>query len=129
MANTESTTAGITSDVEMQMNRLFTADFIIDTPYYWLKRFPAYMQAICKRLQNYPKSPAADQDRQQQIQPYYQKLTDLIGTEKLIQSDKKLQRYRWMLEEFRISLFAQGIKTIEPVSRQRLDRLIGEIVK
>jgi len=129
LTNIDSTAEGLKSDTELQMNRLFATDFLITTPLFWLQRYPAYMRALSKRYENYPKSPAADQDRQRQIEPYEQKLTDFIGSEKIVQSDKKLQRYRWMLEEFRISLFAQGIKTIEPVSRQRLDRLIAEIKK
>jgi len=105
-------------DIREQLNYLLYQGFVHHTPDEVLKRLPAYFQAIGQRLDKLNADPTRDRQWMSEISPHWQRY--LSNANK--QSSAEFDHYRWMLEEFRISLFAQGIKTAYPISTKRLDK-------
>ena len=100
-----------------------TQSFLTATPWSWLVHYPRYLQAIVARLDRLG-SGGQVRDRQSfsTLEPlwlaYLQRAAE--HRERGI-IDPELTRYRWMLEEFRVSLFAQRLGTAFPISEKRLD--------
>jgi ATP-dependent helicase HrpA len=84
-----------------------------------LRQFPRYLRAVQLRAQRLIRDPARDQARMLGIQPFQHALTGMP-------SGPARERLRWLLEEYRVSLFAQELGTAEPVSEKRLARLLAE---
>jgi len=111
-------------DVHAQLGQLFLPGFLVRTPWPWLQQFPRYARAIVARLQKLTGG-AGQRDQQHiaTVAPRWQR-----GIERLKQHrdrhiyDPELETYRWMTEEFRVSLFAQELGTAVPVSEKRLDQ-------
>jgi ATP-dependent helicase HrpA len=88
------------------------------------------LKGIEVRLEKLQHSLTTDQQRQNQLQPYWQKLMRQLDSDpEVIRSKPAWLHYRWMLEEMRISLFAQNLKTSMPVSNKRLDEQLAIIKK
>jgi ATP-dependent helicase HrpA len=109
------------ADVRDQLARLVYKGFISATPLHWLRHFPRYLKAIRLRLKRLDHDSARDARRAAEIaslwRPYLERAES--HRERGIR-DPELERYRWMLEEQRVSLFAQELKTAFPVSIKRL---------
>jgi ATP-dependent helicase HrpA len=116
------------SDIKQQLSMLIYPGFVADTPKRWLEHLPRYLQGIEIRLQKLQQSLGADRQRQTQLQPYWQKLVRQTEIDsKTLSRNAEWARYRWMLEEMRISLFAQNLKTSLPVSTKRLDEQLAKL--
>jgi ATP-dependent helicase HrpA len=90
----------------------------------WWAQLPKYVRAMQRRLERARGDVARDARLQSQLRPYeafLQKLTRAADPEK---ADPERERLRWMLEEYRLSLFAQDMKTLMPVSAKRLDEQV-----
>jgi ATP-dependent helicase HrpA len=118
------------SDIKEQLSLLIYPNFVVNTPGRWLEHLPRYLQGIDIRLHKLQQSLAADQQRQNQLLPYWQKLVRQLETDPdALSRNAAWSDYRWMLEEMRISLFAQNLKTSIPVSNKRLDEQLAKIKK
>ena len=116
------------SDIKEQLSLLIYPGFIIHTPRTWLEQLPRFLKGVEIRLQKLQQSLDVDQQRQRQLQPYWQELTRQRELDSSVFStDPEWQLYRWMLEEMRISLFAQNLKTSVPVSIKRLDEQLAKV--
>lgn len=104
-------------DIRQQLDHLIYQGFVHHTADEALKRLPMYFQAIGLRLDKLNADPARDRQWLNEITPHLQRYLSNTDTKSSIEFEK----YRWMLEEFRISLFAQGIKTAYPISAKRLE--------
>ena len=109
------------TDIQDQLNHLLPADFIISLKQQSFSQLHRYLQAIDKRLDKIQDNP--DRDRKSRLEVAnlwsdYKKRATLLENNN--QHSDQLEEYRWLLEEYRISLFAQEIKTIAPVSAKRL---------
>ena len=112
-------------DIRDQLAALLPPGFMVATPWPRLLHLPRYLRAICQRLSKLAGG-GLERDRQQlsQIKPRQEALEGHISADQWADIfDPQWAQYRWMLEELRVSLFAQGLGTSEPVSLQRLDRL------
>jgi len=105
-------------DLREQLNHLLYQGFVHHTPDDVLKRLPMYFQAIGQRLDKLSSDPTRDQQWMTEINPHWQRYLHNIDK----QTSAEFEHYRWMIEEFRISLFAQGVKTAYSVSAKRLDK-------
>ncbi|MBL1458116.1 MAG: ATP-dependent RNA helicase HrpA [Methylophaga sp.] len=105
-------------DIREQLNYLLYQGFVHHTPDEALQRLPAYFRAIGARLDKLKTDPAKDRQRQMEVQPYWQRYLSNIKRA----DNEAMQQYRWMIEEFRISVFAQEIGTAYAVSAKRLDK-------
>jgi len=109
------------TDIQQQLNQLFPRNFITDIEPIWLQQYPRYLMAIKKRVEKAKNN--AIRDRQLRLefsrlwQQYLKRQSSLV---KQHIDSPQLNHYRWMLEEYRVSLFAQELKTKFPVSEKRL---------
>ena len=87
-----------------------------------LRRYPRYLKAIDVRLARAKVSPASDRTKEARFAPYWQRYRDALKDRDNTDS-AALARYRWLLEEFRLQLFAPELKTFEKVSDKRLDAI------
>lgn len=116
------------TDIQDQLNHLLHTDFIISTPQANFNELPRYLKAIEKRLEKIQANPERDRKSRLEISGLwsdYKKRASLL--EKQNRQSSQLDEYRWMLEEYRISLFAQEIKTRYPISEKRLKKAWNEI--
>lgn len=110
------------NDVRDQLDHLIYTGFVLDTPLAQLKHLPRYLKAITKRLDRLQQNPAKDRPLALQIEPHWQKCKQrLDAARKRGDMPEPLQAYRWLIEEFRVSLFAQELGTAEKVSAKRLE--------
>jgi ATP-dependent helicase HrpA len=99
---------------------LMPADFLRTTPFAQLAQFPRYLKAMKLRTERARKNPAKDAERAAQLAPYVAAATRVRGRE-------GGEAFRWLVEEFRVSLFAQELGTAEPVSAVKLDRALAAL--
>jgi ATP-dependent helicase HrpA len=109
----------VAADIEQQLARLFPPRFIVETPPAQLAHYPRYLKAIATRLDKLKTDPARDAARASEIAPLQTGLLREIAARKGV-VDPRLVEFRWMLEELRVSLFAQELRTPMPVSAKRL---------
>ena len=115
------------SDIKQQQNHLIYNGFLAQTPLLWLKRIPRYIKGMELRLEKAQQDYRRDALNQGQIislwDAFWKKISSCKNNrDLLILTKPQLLEYRWLLEEFRISLFAQELKTIQAVSAKRLDK-------
>ena len=96
--------------------------FVHDLPDSALKRLPAYFRAIGLRLDKLKTDPAKDRQRQNEIAPHWRRYLQHLHRA----PSEAREHYRWMIEELRISVFAQEVGTAYPVSAKRLDKQWAE---
>ncbi|AJY42837.1 ATP-dependent RNA helicase HrpA [Burkholderia humptydooensis] len=107
------------ADMQGQLAALVGKRFVVDTPYAQLAHFPRYLKGIALRIDKLKADPARDARQAAELQPlaqHYQRSAAQRGGV----ADARLAEFRWLLEELRISLFAQELRTPMPVSVKRL---------
>ncbi|RMG32715.1 MAG: DUF3418 domain-containing protein [Planctomycetota bacterium] len=112
-------------DVRTQIAALVAEGFLTETPWGWLQQFPRYFRAIRYRLDKVAAGEAGrDRRLLQQYRPFEERFRQRQARLKSLGiEDPQLVEYRWMLEEYRVSLFAQPLGTAVKVSPVRLERL------
>ena len=108
-------------DVNEQLKNLIYRHYIKDFDIDEIKQFPRYLKAVLRRLDKLEVNASADKKSMLLVQKYWHEYKLLLDQNK---KSSDLVLMRWMIEEYRISLFAQEIKTRVPVSSQRLDKLV-----
>ena len=115
-------------DISAQLQRLAPKRFLATTPWAALQHLPRYLKAITLRLDKLRGDPARDATRLAELRPleqrYLRRLAELKGA-----GHARLDDYRWLLEELRVGLFAQELKTREPVSAKRLDKVWAQLAQ
>jgi ATP-dependent helicase HrpA len=114
--------AAAVADVEQQLRALFPRHFIGDTPAAQLAHYPRYLKAIALRLDKLKGDPARDAQRLAELAPLLTLLNRELAARKGV-ADARLAEFRWLLEELRVSLFAQELRTPMPVSVKRLQKV------
>ena len=117
--------ARLQTEVQQQLAALFDDDFPAGVEPPWLWEYPRYLQALLLRLDKVNQQPDRDRELAAQISRYrdlYQSVDEATR-----RSDDRLREFRWMIEELRVSLFAQQLKTRVPVSPKRMDKLWDEL--
>ena len=118
----------VSADVGSQLAQLLADQFLYCVPFYWLREYPRYLQAIAYRLERARGQLERDNQLSAEIQNHWQKLLGLVQKDSgslnaFVEDRDTLSQIRWMIEEFRVSLFAQQLRTRIPASAKRLDRL------
>ena len=112
----------LTHLMRQRLQTLLAAGFATRTPWTQWPRLPIYLKAMTLRLEKYSSNPARDAAREADIQELEQmwqdKVQSLLKQNQPVSDD--LAAFRWMIEELRVSLFAQELKTPYPVSVKRL---------
>ncbi len=115
-----------TADVAAQLARLMPKRFIAVTPFTQLHHFARYLKAITARLDKYRADPARDATKLAELRLSEQNYWRLVAERKGAVDDRMME-FRWLLEELRVSFFAQELRTPQPVSVKRLDKLWVQI--
>ena len=112
----------LTHLLRQRLQTLLAAGFATRTPWAQWPRLPIYLKAMTLRLEKYSSNPARDAAREadiQELEQMWQEKTDSLVKQGQPVSDD-LAAFKWMIEELRVSLFAQELKTPYPVSVKRL---------
>ncbi len=115
-----------TADCTQQLQRLVPKNFMVVTPWLQLQHFARYLKAITLRLDKYRADPARDAQRLAELKPQEQRYWRLVAERKGAVDDRMLE-FRWLLEELRVSFFAQELRTPQPVSIKRLEKAWGQL--
>ncbi|HEX2970753.1 MAG TPA: ATP-dependent RNA helicase HrpA [Tepidisphaeraceae bacterium] len=112
------------ADIKDQLAHLMPKGFLTTTPDAWLMHYPRYLKAIQSRIQKLSTAGhTRDAQHLAEVTPFWQAY---LARAKQNQQEKihdpQLELFRWMIEELRVSLFAQELKTAIPVSPKRLEK-------
>jgi len=116
----------VNDDVQAQLARLVPKRFITSTPWAQLAHLPRYLKGITMRLEKWRADPARDASRLAELRPIEQRYWRTLADRKGV-VDARLDEFRWLLEELRVSLFAQELRTPQPVSVKRLEKAWGQL--
>ncbi len=125
-------------DIEDHLVRLMPKGFLRTTPFEQLRQFPRYLNAVIVRLQKLENAGLAKDARwRDELVLHWRRYTDVAnqlaatvssgGVKPDARRVPEIAAYRWMLEEFRVSLFAQELGTAMPVSAKRLEEQWGKV--
>jgi ATP-dependent helicase HrpA len=93
-----------------------------------LKHLPRYLKALALRAERAANNPVKDAERVRQVQPYQTALERLrADPPKRPDAAARVDEFRWLLEEFKVSVFAQELGTATPVSPKRLDTFLESL--
>ena len=124
---TDTTQYAIT-DMRRQLDEMLGQDFLRSTTLEWLEQFPRYLQGILQRISKLGQSRDRDAAATETIARYwsmYQSVADNEGEPPL---RERVIEFRWMIEELRVSLFAQQLGTKVPISEKRLQKVWDKVV-
>jgi ATP-dependent helicase HrpA len=113
----------LAKDINEQLDLMIYAGFIRNTPYQQLKAIPRYLKAVQYRLDKRDNTLQKVQEASRYATRFWQDVQKKAKKDKVVPEQDS---FRWMLEEFRVSLFAQQLKTAYPVSVKRMDKAWDE---
>ena len=108
-------------EIKQHLQHLIYDGFVKDIPLAQLKHFPRYLKAVRMRLNRLELDPNKDAKKATQIAPLWEAYWQHHAASE--KPSAELTQFHWMLEELRVSLFAQELKTAYPVSIQRLQKV------
>ena len=130
-ANTSITLLATVSDLRDQLRELMPPGFLFATPQAQLPHLIRYLNAGSLRLEKAAANPSADDSLAWQIQDVTSTINstreEVAGQPYDPAVQHKLEEVRWMVEEFRVSLFAQQLGTQGKVSAKRITKLLATI--
>jgi ATP-dependent helicase HrpA len=103
--------------MDKDLERLVPGDFLARTPHSQLSHLQRYLKAMIVRAERFAINPVKDAEKAKQLAPF-------AAWEKRVPAAQH-DAFRWMLEEFRVSVFAPELGTPQPVSAARLQKLGG----
>ncbi len=111
-----------------ELATLLPSRFLEEIPFERLRHVPRYLKALLIRLERAALNPAKDQERARQLAPYQLAWKQLqAAPPRSAEACQAMQEFRWMIEEYKVSLFAQELGTAQPVSAKRLDEKLARI--
>jgi ATP-dependent helicase HrpA len=106
------------TDMRSQLDDLMYAGFLGDIQAERLEHYPRYLKAIKLRLNALELDPVRDEQRQRLVAPWWNRYLEVLAETGVY--GPELDRFRWLIEEYRVQVFAQQLGTAEKVSQQRL---------
>jgi ATP-dependent helicase HrpA len=114
--------------MKQEVDALLPRPFLRHIPFEQLRHVPRYLQALLIRAQRALLQPAKDAEKARRVQPYVQAAQSLrVKPPGPAELQATLRRFIWLVEELKVSVFAQELGTAEPVSSKRLDALLAEL--
>ncbi|HZI30867.1 MAG TPA: DUF3418 domain-containing protein, partial [Candidatus Binatia bacterium] len=111
-----------------ELEALVPRNFLETIPFTQLTHIPRYLKALATRMERAKLNPVKDKERVQLLAPYRETLRKFAENPPASAgAQKQLEVFRWMLEEYKVSLFAQELGTAYPVSPKRLDEQIQRL--
>jgi ATP-dependent helicase HrpA len=114
------------ADCTQQLARLMPKNFLAATPWSQLQHLARYLKAIVLRLDKFRADPARDAARLADLRAQETRYWRLVSERKGA-VDERMTELRWLLEELRVSFFAQELRTPQPVSVKRLDKVWAQL--
>jgi ATP-dependent helicase HrpA len=117
------------ADMQRQIQSLIHPTFLIDTPWPWLIQYPRYLAAVRQRLTRLASGGLRNElSATAELQPWLDRYQQKVREhQQQRRTDPMLLHFRWMLEEFRVQLFAQKLGTAVSVSATKLDEQFRRI--
>jgi len=115
-----------TADAAQQLQRLVPRRFLASTPWIRLQHLPRYLKAIVLRLDKLRADPPRDAARLAELKPLEQGYWRLVAERKGV-TGERMEDFRWLLEELRVSFFAQELRTPQPVSVKRMQKVWDQL--
>ncbi|HKZ73389.1 MAG TPA: ATP-dependent RNA helicase HrpA [Steroidobacteraceae bacterium] len=112
--------AAAVGDISAQIGGLLRPDLLESTPRAWLDELPRYFRAISRRVERLRGNVQRDAELARRARPFADALADLLRRPAVPAARAAAEQLRWMLEEYRVSLHAQELRTAVRVSEQRL---------
>ena len=107
-------------EMDADLARLMPPDFLRHTPYEQVLHLGRFLKAIRIRAERARIDPLKDRQKAEQVQPFCDAVTELLASELTGEKRDAVEALRWMVEEFRVSVFAQELGTAQKVSPKRL---------
>ncbi|MDX1953650.1 MAG: ATP-dependent RNA helicase HrpA [Verrucomicrobiota bacterium] len=104
-----------------ELDALVPKGFLAKVEFKRLTHLPRYLKALLLRMERASVNPGKDEERAKLIVPYAQAWRELQGSRHSGAAQEAVNELRWMIEEYKVSLFAQELGTAFPVSPKRLD--------
>ena len=117
----------VVEDIQSQMSSLFYKDFLLKAGYEHLVHYPRYLRAILQRLEKWQDDQTKDAEKMRDVTRFVTLYEREVARRKGV-VDERLVQFRWLIEELRVSLFAQKLRTPMPVSVKRLDKVWSSIL-
>ncbi len=114
------------ADLQSQLAELLPRRFVTQTPPAQLKHLPRYLKAVGLRLDKLREAPTRDAQRLAEIAPLQRRWRQMLS-QRRGQPDARLEEVRWLLEELRVSMFAQELRTPMPVSVKRIEKALATL--
>lgn len=116
--------ADVAADIRYQLEDLFRPGFVFNSSEDLIDNLPRFIQGITKRMDKAQGQLNKDLQQIQIIKPWIEKLHDYEEEHPswFLQDNAKFQTLRWMMQEYRLSLFAQPMKTAMPISEKRMEK-------
>ena len=129
MASAKASSTTAYADMQTQIQALIFPQFVAQIPYGQLVHLPRYLKAIAMRIDKLRSNPSRDaqcqKDWESVARPWQKLLQGSKGSASYAMTeDQALQDYRWQLEELRVALYAQELKTPTPMSLKRLEKVL-----
>jgi ATP-dependent helicase HrpA len=110
------------------LDTLLPKHFLETISFEQLPHIPRYLKAMLIRAERALLNPPKDQERLRQLAPYQEVLRQFdVHPRKSSEARRQVEELRWMIEEFKVSLFAQELRTVIPISAKRLDQQLARI--
>ncbi|NOX10094.1 MAG: ATP-dependent RNA helicase HrpA [Gammaproteobacteria bacterium] len=121
------TTLAAINEIKSQLGYLIYPGFVQKASWQRIRHLARYLRALSMRMDKLEVDASRDRQLAQPISVLWTRYQE--RKESLSATDPLLEEYRWLLEEYRVSVFAQTLKTAVPVSAKRLDKLWAQIIK
>jgi ATP-dependent helicase HrpA len=113
----------VAQEVKGQRERLVYPGFLARTPWERLEHVPRYLKGYALRMEKYRANPERDQKHAASVQTLWNNYEARVKADRDDgRHDPRLEEFRWLIEELRVSLFAQELRTPQPVSAKRLQK-------
>jgi ATP-dependent helicase HrpA len=132
LAQAKAASSSAYADIQGQLQALIFPKFVSEIPYVQLVHIPRYLKAIAMRIDKLRSNPSRDaqcqRDWESVARPWQKILQGNRGsTSYALAEDQGLQDFRWQLEELRVALYAQELKTPTPMSLKRLEKVLASL--
>lgn len=132
IASAKASSPSAYADIQAQMQGLIFPKFIAEIPYTQLVHVPRYLKAIAMRIDKLRSNPSRDAQCQKDWESVARPWQKLVqgnkgGSSYAIAEDQALTDFRWQLEELRVALYAQELKTPTPMSLKRLEKVLASL--
>jgi ATP-dependent helicase HrpA len=118
------------ADVRAQRDALVHPGALATTPWEFLNHIPRYLQAMRRRIERYPQNPDRDARHAAQVGAWQLRYAELLAADRrAARATPGLAAFRWLLEELRVSLFAQELRTPVPVSFKRVEKAWSDLTR